>query len=110
MRKLAAAVLATASVASAGCGTGSGGDSGSTLGRASELGRSIFVHDCEACHTLTDRERGAVGGDLVNAHLGVRDIASFARVMPTPHRLSPAAAAAVAVYVDYVGRSLRRGR
>jgi mono/diheme cytochrome c family protein len=109
LRRLAAAVLVIASVASAGCGARSG-NSNTTRGLPLELGRSIFVHDCAACHTLTGRERGALGGDLLNAHLEARDIASFARVMPTPHRLSPGAAAAVAAYVDFVGRSPKRGR
>jgi mono/diheme cytochrome c family protein len=106
MRSVAVAAVATVGIVAAGCGSGGGSATGSTLAH----GRAIFVHDCASCHTLAGRERGAVGGDLVNAHLDAPDIASFARVMPTPSRLSATAAAAVAAYVEDVARSAKRGR
>jgi hypothetical protein len=43
------------------------------------------------------RERH-LGGDLVNAHVGVADLASFAKATPTPTPLSQGDALAV---VDY---------
>ena len=65
----------------------------------SAQGRRIFASQCAGCHTLTGREHGAVGGDLVLAHLQEKDLASFARVMPTKRPLSPAEAQAVATYI-----------
>jgi mono/diheme cytochrome c family protein len=62
-------------------------------------GQAIFDRSCASCHTLDGRESGAVGGDLVNAHLSARDLASFARVMPVRPPLSRADARAVAAYV-----------
>ncbi|HEY5295233.1 MAG TPA: cytochrome c [Gaiellaceae bacterium] len=74
-------------------------------------GREIFAQSCAACHTLAGRESGAVGGDLVNVHLGVADLASFAKVMPVRPALSEPDALAVAKYIASVDRSLRgRGR
>ena len=111
MRSVAVAAVAIVGIVSAGCGGGGANSAGSRmLSPALEHGRTIFVHDCAACHSLAGRERGAVGGDLVNAHLEAGDIASFARVMPTPKRLSTTAAAAVGAYVAYVARSTTRGR
>ena len=74
-----------------------------------ETGRSIYEQDCAGCHTLSGRERGSIGGDLVNANLGVADTASFALEMPTPRRLTKTQADAVAQYVDAVA-ALRRRR
>jgi mono/diheme cytochrome c family protein len=62
-------------------------------------GRRIFASQCAGCHTLTGHEQGAVGGDLVLAHLQEKDVTSFARVMPTKQPLTPAAAQAVARYI-----------
>jgi len=97
MRFLAVAAVA---LVAAGCGG---------HGRRAVGGRAIYVQDCSGCHTLSGRERGAVGGDLVRANLRVADIASFALEMPTPRRLTAAQAAAVARYVDAVAARLRRG-
>jgi mono/diheme cytochrome c family protein len=80
----------------AGCGGGHA--------TTSAAGRKIFASQCSGCHTLSGREQGAVGGDLVLAHLRVKDLASFARVMPTKPRLSSAAANAVALYIASVAR------
>ena len=110
MRGVAVAAVAILGIIPAGCGGGGGTSSSSTLSPALQHGRTIFVHDCAECHSLAGRERGAVGGDLVNAHLDARNIASFARVMPTPKRLSATAAAAVGAYVAYVARSTKGGR
>lgn len=41
----------------------------------------------------------AIGGDLVKASLGVRALASFARVMPVHPRLDAREAQAVAQYI-----------
>ena len=71
----------------------------------SSRGRGIFERDCSSCHTLTGHDTPADGGDLAIAHMGVADIASFARVMPLEHALSRADALAVARYVH-----LRAGR
>jgi mono/diheme cytochrome c family protein len=73
-------------------------------------GRLIFARSCAGCHTLAGRESGAVGGDLVNAHLSVADLASFAKVMPAPKRLSSADLLAVAEYVHSVTASARGQR
>ncbi|HEX7084696.1 MAG TPA: cytochrome c [Gaiellaceae bacterium] len=62
-------------------------------------GRAVFRSSCAGCHTVAGRERGAVGGDLVLAHLDVADLASFARVMPASKPLSRADALAVADFV-----------
>lgn len=105
MRAIAviAAVLAVATTG-AGCGGARQPSGASAVGH----GRQIFARSCAACHTVAGRESGAVGGDLVNAHLSVADLASFAVVMPTPSRLSPSDAAAVASYIDSVASSLRK--
>jgi len=66
-------------------------------------GKAIFRRDCSSCHTLDGREHGAIGGDLVVAHLGVRALASFARVMPVRPRLDRADADAVARYIHGAG-------
>jgi mono/diheme cytochrome c family protein len=83
-----AASALLAAVALAGCGGASG--------------HAIFVRDCAGCHSLDGREVGAPGGDLVLAHLDVRDLASFARTMPVRPRLTERQAAAVAAYVHAV--------
>jgi hypothetical protein len=51
---------------------------------------------------VTGHEQGAVGGDLVLAHLDDKDLASFARVMPTKRPLTPAEAQEVAGYINSV--------
>jgi mono/diheme cytochrome c family protein len=62
-------------------------------------GRAIFVRSCAGCHSLVGHEVGASGGDLAIGHLDVRDLASFARIMPTRPRLTNAEVEAVAEYV-----------
>jgi mono/diheme cytochrome c family protein len=79
----------------AGCGADHATKSPTVLVR----GGTIFASQCSSCHTLAGRESGAIGGDLVLAHLKEKDVASFARVMPTARPLSQNAAAAVASYV-----------
>jgi mono/diheme cytochrome c family protein len=91
--------LACLAVLAAGCGAGARHSSGV------ERGQAIFVHSCAGCHTLAGHESGAVGGDLLQLHLGAADLASFAQVMPTRPRLSPSGAAAVARYIESVAAS-----
>ena len=88
-----AAIAAIAAGLLAGCGNGGGGSA-----RIAQ-GRQIFASQCSGCHTVTGHEHGASGGDLVLAHLQEKDLASFARVMPTKQPLSAAQARAVASYV-----------
>jgi mono/diheme cytochrome c family protein len=98
----AVAVIA-ASLAGVLAGCGSGADGTARIAR----GREVFASQCSGCHTLTGREHGASGGDLVLAHLQEKDLASFARVMPTKRPLSAEDARAVAAYVVRVAS---RGR
>lgn len=94
MRALAATGTVVA-VLLAGCG-------GTNVAPRSERlvrGQKLFASQCSGCHTVSGREHGAVGGDLVLTHLDRQDLASFARVMPTTRRLSPLDAAAVASYI-----------
>ena len=88
------AVGAAVVVMVAGCG-GHGAASSGPLAQ----GRKIFASQCSGCHTLIGREHGAVGGDLVLSRLRAKDVASFARVMPTKRPLSLQDARAVARYV-----------
>jgi hypothetical protein len=53
------------------------------------------------------RERH-LGGDLVNAHVGVADLASFAKATPTPTPLSQGDALAVVDYQRSVAASAAR--
>jgi mono/diheme cytochrome c family protein len=68
-------------------------------GQHASDGRAIYDRSCSGCHSLTGHERGADGGDLATLHLGVRDLASFARVMPVTPPLTREQALAVARYV-----------
>jgi mono/diheme cytochrome c family protein len=99
----AAAILAAAlaAVALAGCGETGGASAAAALGP----GRQIFARSCSGCHTLTGRESATSGGNLLNAHLSVADLASFAGEMPTPQPLSRAEILAVAEYVHSVATS-----
>ena len=85
------AVVALLVLVAAGCGS-----------HRTDAGRRIFVRDCSTCHTVDGREHGTVGGDLVVAHLPVRALASFARVMPVQPRLDEREANAVARYIHSV--------
>ena len=101
------ALAVTAAIAAgllAGCGGGAGGSA-----RIAQ-GRQIFASQCSGCHTLTGREHGASGGDLVLAHLQEKDLASFARVMPTKRPLSTEEARAVASYVVSVASAAGSGK
>jgi mono/diheme cytochrome c family protein len=103
MRRIAPALLLAVAGVSAGCGT----TQHSPQTAQARRGRAIFTSSCAGCHTLAGRESGASGGDLAIAHLSVADLASFAKVMPTPRRLSQAEASAVAVYVHAIAGSPR---
>lgn len=83
-----AVVLAAIAVVAVGCGS-----------HRAASGKAIFERDCASCHTADGREHGAIGGDLVKAHLGVHALASFARVMPVRPRLDEREAQAVAQYI-----------
>jgi mono/diheme cytochrome c family protein len=84
-RAITAVALATAV---SGCG-----------GQHAQSGQRIYERSCSGCHSLTGHEVGADGGDLATLHLGVRDLTSFARVMPVTPPLTRAQALAVARYV-----------
>jgi mono/diheme cytochrome c family protein len=77
--------------------SGCEGQSPSSQGAQLRRGEAVFTRSCAECHTLTGRDSSAAGGDLAIARLGVRDLASFARVMPV--RLSRAEVNAVAAYI-----------
>ena len=64
-----------------------------------DRGRLIYTHSCSTCHTLTGHDTHAPGGDLLEADLGVADLASFARTMPVRPPLTVADAVAVAQYI-----------
>lgn len=100
MRAVAVSATVVAGLV-AGCGRGTG------TSPPFAQGRKIFALQCSACHTLTGHERGAVGGDLVLAHLRQRDLESFARVMPTKRPLTSAASRAVASYIAGVAATKR---
>lgn len=104
MVRTGAFILIVAAGVSAGCGA----RQRSSRAAEQQRGRAIYVRACAGCHTLAGRESGAVGGDLALVHLGVGDLASFARAMPARRPLSPGAADAVASYIDSVARQLRR--
>jgi mono/diheme cytochrome c family protein len=89
-----------AAVVLAGCG-------GARPARAPN-GTSVFAQDCQICHTLVGNEsRQTQGGDLLGFSMSRRDLTEFAREMPTRHRLSSPALAAV---VRYVLAEQRRAR
>ncbi|HSC49838.1 MAG TPA: cytochrome c [Gaiellaceae bacterium] len=94
-----ALVVAAASAATTGCG-----DRRASTPPTVRSGHEIFTRSCVGCHTLTGHESGAPGGDLATTNLSVRDLASFARVMPVRPPLTPAQADAVARYVHAVAR------
>lgn len=99
----AAAIVAAAlaAVALAGCGETRDVSAAAALGP----GRQIFARSCSGCHTVTGRESATSGGNLLNAHLSIADLASFAKEMPTPRPLSRAEILAVAEYVHSVAAS-----
>jgi mono/diheme cytochrome c family protein len=102
MQSATAALLAAAVGASAvlsGChahGHATSGDSG----------RLIYTQSCSNCHTLTGHDTHAPGGDLLEADLGVADLESFARTMPTRPPLTAADAHAVS---EYIHAAMHRG-
>ena len=89
--------LAAVAVAAAGCG-------GSHLS-----GRAIYVQRCAQCHTLTGRDTGVSGGDLVHPSLDLRMLESFTAAMPVKPKLTQADVAAVSRYVlDVTARARRQ--
>jgi mono/diheme cytochrome c family protein len=84
--RLRAATLIILALLVAGCG-------------APKDGSRLFARECAGCHSLSGRERGAMGGDLAVLLLSSRDLVSFESVMPTPDRVSAAEAKSIAAYV-----------
>ena len=101
-----AALLVLASLVAAALG-GCGGARHSSQVAVLRRGHAIFDRSCAGCHTLTGHAGSAPGGDLGSVRLSVRDLASFARIMPVRPRLSEADVEAVAEYVDAVAGSSR---
>ena len=71
-------------------------------------GERIYTHSCSTCHSLTGHDTHAPGGDLVNAHLTIADLASFARTMPVKPPLTTADADAVARYIYAIAHPKRQ--
>jgi mono/diheme cytochrome c family protein len=80
-------------------GAGCGGSNPNSDVSVLRHGRAIFARSCAGCHSLVGHEVGASGGDLAIGHLDVRDLAGFARIMPTRPRLTSAEVQAVVEYV-----------
>jgi mono/diheme cytochrome c family protein len=69
-------------------------------GDASGLGRRVFLSQCQGCHAIGGLgARRPVGGDLGNYDMSPAEVASFARIMPTPRRLTDTELAAVSSFV-----------
>ena len=97
------AIAAGLAATLAACGTQQHGAAASVVGH----GRMVFSDSCAGCHTLTGREHGAEGGDLLLPSFSVADFASFARIMPVRPRLSEADVQAVAEYLHTVASHSR---
>lgn len=65
-------------------------------------GRAIYVQRCAQCHTLTGRDSGLAGGDLVYPKLDLKTLESFTAAMPVKPTLTPADVEAVSRYVQDV--------
>ncbi len=68
---------------------------------AEVAGRSIFVADCQECHTVVGHEtqpRGG-GGDLSITNFSLAEEESFAAIMPVHQPLTPVELKDVALYV-----------
>jgi mono/diheme cytochrome c family protein len=107
---LAACGSATSPTTTATTGTGA-----TTAGRtrlqlpatARASGKAIFVHDCQACHSLIGNEsERKQGGDLLGPRLSRAQLLSFTRVMPT----RPLSARELAAVVAYVLAAEQRAR
>jgi mono/diheme cytochrome c family protein len=107
-------VAAMAAAVSFGCGGGSPADPAPPLGSAAEaaLGRRVFLEQCQGCHALGPiGARKPAGGDLANYSMTRKQVRSFARIMPTPRKLTAAELTAVSAYVSAVqARADRDGR
>jgi mono/diheme cytochrome c family protein len=86
----------------AGCAVGCGHSASGSSAAALQHGSAIYRSSCGGCHTLSGHDSRAVGGDLVQAHLSVAAIVSFALVMPVRRPLSHTDAIAVARYIRAV--------
>jgi mono/diheme cytochrome c family protein len=64
-------------------------------------GRQVFLSQCQGCHALGKLgSPRPVGGDLGNYDMTPAEVESFARIMPTPRRLSRSELAAVSSFVS----------
>jgi mono/diheme cytochrome c family protein len=76
------------------------GDERETSQTKSSLGQRIFLSQCQSCHALGPfGSPRPIGGDLANYDMTPAEVASFARIMPTPRRLSRAELAGVSSFV-----------
>lgn len=113
--RMATVVIVVTSVAATGL-SACGGDPVRRLEKGTEpgdrlsLGRQVFLSQCQGCHALG--RLGAprpIGGDLTNYDMTPAEVESFARIMPTPRRLSPSELDAVSVFAATVQRQSSRG-
>jgi mono/diheme cytochrome c family protein len=70
-------------------------------------GRAIYVQRCAKCHTLSGRDTGVSGGDLVHPSLDLKTIESFTAAMPVQPKLSRGDVEAVSRYVQQVAAQRR---
>jgi mono/diheme cytochrome c family protein len=76
-------------------------------GSSHSSGRAIYVQRCAQCHTLTGRDTGVSGGDLVHPGLDLKTLESFTAAMPVRPKLSRADVEAVSRYVQQVAAQRR---
>jgi mono/diheme cytochrome c family protein len=115
-RRGAAALLAVAVAALGGCGEApskrSAEPAPETAGRpspAADSGRAVFLSQCQGCHSLTGLgARRPAGGDLAGYSMTPAEVASYARVMPTPRPLTERELALVARFVSDGQRKAKR--
>jgi hypothetical protein len=64
-------------------------------------GREVFLAQCQGCHSLNRLgPRRPSGGDLAGYSMSPADVASYARVMPTPRPMTPHELALVSRFVS----------
>jgi mono/diheme cytochrome c family protein len=103
MRRFAAVTLPALVLALALCACGASG-----AGHASPDGKTLFAHNCTACHSLTGVESPKrQGGDLLHGHFSREVMLQFASEMPVRHRLTEAELRRVSDYVVSVERGGR---
>ena len=107
---LAAALAALMGVAGA-CGGGPRRETGEPPATAATVsGRTVFLSQCQGCHSVGGLGASRpVGGDLAKYSMTPREVVSYARVMPTPRRLTRRELAAVGGFVSRAQRRSGRG-